>query len=231
MPISFTRGTCSRPRFSTVTEAFFHYATTQPSATAARDLSAEPAVEISYGELAERSIRLAQRLRSLGVMPGHRVPLVVKRGVGMLVGILSILSCGAQYVPLDGGVVADETLRFVLQQTGGRIALSSKATAHRISSTDVTDVVIIEDEDNSEQIIADFTPVSKPEDGCYVIYTSGMLTYLILLLIRLTCIRHNRYTKRSRHHSQQCDKLVMSSTRQSGYWSWNMCWPSAERQL
>ncbi|KAG4292746.1 hypothetical protein FPRO06_12234 [Fusarium proliferatum] len=173
VPISFTRGTCSRPRFSTVTEAFFHYATTQPSATAARDLSAEPAVEISYGELAERSIRLAQRLRSLGVMPGHRVPLVVKRGVGMLVGILSILSCGAQYVPLDGGVVADETLRFVLQQTGGRIALSSKATAHRISNTDVTDVVIIEDEDNSEQSIADFTPVSKPEDGCYVIYTSG----------------------------------------------------------
>ncbi|RBA21904.1 hypothetical protein FPRO05_00251 [Fusarium proliferatum] len=173
VPISFTRGTCSRPRFSTVTEAFFHYATTQPSATAARDLSAEPALEISYGELAERSIRLAQRLRSLGVMPGHRVPLVVKRGVGMLVGILSILSCGAQYVPLDGGVVADETLRFVLQQTGGRIALSSKATAHRISNTDVTDVVIIEDEDNSEQSIADFTPVSKPEDGCYVIYTSG----------------------------------------------------------
>ncbi|KAI1034272.1 hypothetical protein LB503_012449, partial [Fusarium chuoi] len=149
-----------RPSFSTVTEAFFHYATTQPSATAARDLSAEPAVEISYGELAERSIRLAQRLRSLGVMPGHRVPLVVKRGV-------------AQYVPLDGGVVADETLRFVLQQTGGRIALSSKATAHRISNTDVTDVVIIEDEDNSEQSVEDFTPVSKPEDGCYVIYTSG----------------------------------------------------------
>lgn len=231
MPISFTRGTCSRPSFSTVTEAFFHYATTQPSATAARDLSAEPAVEISYGELAERSIRLAQRLRSLGVMPGHRVPLVVKRGVGMLVGILSILSCGAQYVPLDGGVVADETLRFVLQQTGGRIALSSKATAHRISNTDVTDVVIIEDEDNSEQSVEDFTPVSKPEDGCYVIYTSGMLIYLILPFIRLTRIRHNRYTKRSRHHSQQRDKPVMPSTRQPGYWSRNMCWPSAERQL
>ncbi|KAI1039721.1 hypothetical protein LB505_012069 [Fusarium chuoi] len=76
----------------------------------------------------------------------------------MLVGILSILSCGAQYVPLDGGVVADETLRFVLQQTGGRIALSSKATAHRISNTDVTDVVIIEGEDNSEQSVEDFTP-------------------------------------------------------------------------
>ncbi|EXL45430.1 hypothetical protein FOCG_12816 [Fusarium oxysporum f. sp. radicis-lycopersici 26381] len=173
VPISFTRGTCSRPSFSTVTEAFFHYATTQPSATAARDLSAEPAVEISYGELAERSIRLAQRLRSLGVMPGHRVPLVVKRGVGMLVGILSILSCGAQYVPLDGGVVADETLRFVLQQTGGRIALSSKATAHRISNTDVTNVVIIEDEDINKQSVEGFAPVSKPEDGCYVIYTSG----------------------------------------------------------
>ncbi|KAF5229638.1 hypothetical protein FANTH_14118 [Fusarium anthophilum] len=173
VPISFTRGTCSRPSFSTVTEALFHYATTQPSATAGRDLSADPAVEISYGELAERSIRFAHRLRDLGVAPGHRVPLVVKRGVGMLVGILSILSCGAQYVPLDGDVVSDETLRFALQQTGGRMALSSKATAHRMSNTDVTDVVVIEDEDNSEKSVADFTPVSRPQDGCYVIYTSG----------------------------------------------------------
>ncbi|KAM0304781.1 hypothetical protein ACHAPM_002894 [Fusarium culmorum] len=171
-PVSFTQGTCSRPSFSTITEAFFHYAATQPSVTAARDLSAEPPVEISYGELAQQSIILARRLQSLGVLPGDRVPLVVKRGVGMLVGIISILSCGAQYVPLDGGVVADETLRFVLKQTGGKVVLTSKSTAHRLSNTGVSHVVTIEEshelDDNT-----DFTPFSQPEAGCYVIYTSG----------------------------------------------------------
>ncbi|KAF4992674.1 hypothetical protein FGRMN_6987 [Fusarium graminum] len=177
VPISFTQGTCSRPTFTTVTEAFYHYATTQPSATAARDLSTEVPVEISYGELAQRSIRLAQRLRCLGVMPGHRVPLVVKRGVGMLVGILSILSCGAQYVPLDGGVVAEETLRFVLEQTGRRVVLTSSATAHRLSKMDITHVVSVDGSDETNELspekIEDFTPSSKPDGGCYVIYTSG----------------------------------------------------------
>lgn len=172
VPVSFTRGACSRPRFSTVTEAFFYYAATQPSVTAARDLSAEPPVEISYGELAQQSISLARRLRSLGVVPGDRVPLVVKRGVGMLVGIISILSCGAQYVPLDGGVVADETLRFVLNQTGGKVALTSKSTAHRLSNTGVSNIVTVEDVSESDNK-TDFVPFSQPEAGCYVIYTSG----------------------------------------------------------
>ncbi|KAF4969009.1 hypothetical protein FSARC_3663 [Fusarium sarcochroum] len=177
VPISFTRGTCSRPSFSTVTEAFHHYATSQPSAIAARDLSAEPAIEISYGELAQRSIRLAQRLRNLGVVPGDRVPLVVKRGVGMLVGILSVLSCGAQYVPLDGGIVAEETLRFVLKQTGEHIVLTSKSTVHRLDNTGVGNIVIIDDQDETNEPhnekFDDFSPFSNPGDGCYVIYTSG----------------------------------------------------------
>jgi non-ribosomal peptide synthetase component F len=218
VPISFTRGTCSRPSFTTVTEAFYHYATTQPSATAARDLSAEPPVEISYGELAQRSIRLAQRLRSLGVMPGHRVPLVVKRGVGMLVGILSILSCGAQYIPLDGGVVAEETLRFVVEQTGRRVVLASPSTTHRLSNMDITHVVTIDDiqEENelSQERFGGFTPSSNPDDGCYVIYTSGSWIYIsTTVYIKLTATRHNWYTKRSRHHPPQCHEPRLPSTR------------------
>ncbi|RMJ14310.1 hypothetical protein CDV36_006038 [Fusarium kuroshium] len=176
VPISFTRGTSSSPSFSTITEAFYHHASSQPTAVAARDLSVEPPAEISYAELAQRSVRLARRLQNLGVVPGDRVPLVVKRGVGMLVGIISILSCGAQYVPLDGSVVAEETLQFVLKQAGGRTALALKSTAHRVSDAGVTNVVVIDDLDDVEQdatSLEDFKPLGNPDDGCYVIYTSG----------------------------------------------------------
>ncbi|RSL84929.1 hypothetical protein CEP52_016292 [Fusarium oligoseptatum] len=176
VPISFTRGTSSSPSFSTIAEAFYHHASSQPTAVAARDLSVEPPAEISYAELAQRSVRLARRLQNLGVVPGDRVPLVVKRGVGMLVGIISILSCGAQYVPLDGSVVAEETLQFVLKQAGGRTALALKSTAHRVSDAGVTNVVVIDDLDDVEQdatSLEDFKPLSNPDDGCYVIYTSG----------------------------------------------------------
>jgi non-ribosomal peptide synthetase component F len=108
----------------------------------------------------------------------------VKRGVGMLVGIISILSCGAQYVPLDGGVVADETLRFVLKQTGGKVALTSKSTAHRLSNTEVSNVVIIEESYEFDDKL-DFAPFSQPDAGCYVIYTSGKPSHAY----NFTCIR------------------------------------------
>jgi non-ribosomal peptide synthetase component F len=95
----------------------------------------------------------------------------------MLVGILSILSCGAQYIPLDGGVVAEETLRFVVEQTGRRVVLASPSTTHRLSNMDITHVVTIDDiqEENelSQERFGGFTPSSNPDDGCYVIYTSG----------------------------------------------------------
>lgn len=178
-PLSFSYGLVSTPQFSTVTKAFSHYASSQPQALAARDLSVEPAVQITYGELARRSAKLARKLRTLGVTPGSRIPLVVKRGIDMLVGILSILACGAQYVPLDGSVVPDETLQFVLKQTGGYTALALKSTRHRLSNTGVANVVIVDDLDHADEDEIDedegFVDLANPDNGCYVIYTSGTL--------------------------------------------------------
>jgi non-ribosomal peptide synthetase component F len=235
VPISFTRGTSSRPSFSTITEAFYHHASSQPTAVAARDLSVEPPAEISYVELAQRSVRLARRLQNLGVVPGDRVPLVVKRGVGMLVGIVSILSCGAQYVPLDGSVVADETLQFVLKQTGGRTALALKSTAHRILDAGVNNVVVIDDMDEVEQdatSLEDFKPLSNPDDGCYEIYTSGIVWHISSRgAWLLTRYRHYRDTQRGRRHPPQHNKPRMPVTWKPGHLYWSMCRSSTECQL
>ncbi|KAL9942564.1 hypothetical protein ACHAO3_005188 [Verticillium nonalfalfae] len=176
-PLSFTHGPRAAPRFSTVTQAFFHHARVQPDVVAARDLSAQPERQITYRDLAQRSARLTHRLRQLGVGPGDRVPLVVKRGVDMLVGIMSILTCGAQYVPLDGGVVPDSTLRFVLEQTGGRTVLVLRSTQHRLAGSGVSNVIAIDGDDAPEA--DDYEKSTTPQDlatsdsGCYVIYTSG----------------------------------------------------------
>ncbi|CRK42975.1 hypothetical protein BN1723_016106, partial [Verticillium longisporum] len=176
-PLSFTHGPRAAPRFTTVTQAFFHHARVQPDVVAARDLSAQPERQITYRDLAQRSARLTHRLRQLGVGPGDRVPLVVKRGVDMLVGIMSILTCGAQYVPLDGGVVPDSTLRFVLEQTGGRTVLVLRSTQHRLAGSGVSNVIAIDGDDVPEA--DDYEKSTTPQDlatsdsGCYVIYTSG----------------------------------------------------------
>lgn len=181
-PLRFSFGPRQTSPFPTVTAAFFSRAQVRPNDIAARDLSRAAPRTITYGQLAGRSRRLALQLRSRGVQPGDQVPLVVKRGIEMLVGIFAILSCGAQYVPLDGGVVPDSTLRVVLRQSRARIALCIASTEYRISGLEdeaCKPVVISEDdgtpigENSSYPFEESFVDLAQEDQGCYVIYTSG----------------------------------------------------------
>jgi non-ribosomal peptide synthetase component F len=166
--------------FPTLTAAFYHKVQHYPNNVAARDLSLQPARETTYAQLGTLVLKLAHRLRSLGVLPGDRVPLVVSRGTQMLIGIFAILSCGAQYVPLDGGVVPDMTLRLVLKQTRAKVAVCLKSTTRRITALEGVQcqIVVIDEELELEvddaQMATQRLDLASPELGCYVIYTSGM---------------------------------------------------------
>lgn len=164
-----------RPTFPTTTQAFYHHAATSPDAVAVRDLSRGQS-ELTYAELAKRSQAVAHALRQAGVQPGQRVPLVVKRGMEMVVGIWGVLSCGAQYVPLDGGVVPDSSLRHVVDQAGGAIVLCMGSTEQRVRNL-FPNVNTVRIEDHWLSATAsgrnDFVDLATPESGCYVIYTSG----------------------------------------------------------
>ncbi|KAF4987927.1 hypothetical protein FDECE_15248 [Fusarium decemcellulare] len=161
--------------YPTVTAAFYHHAATCPDATAIRDLSGPPK-ELTYAELAGRAQDLAAQLIAKGVVPGSRVPLVVKRGVDMVVGIWAILSCGAQYIPLDGGVVPDRTIRRVLEQAGSGIVLCLASTKHRITAQHPDQAIVVIDELEPKSLgpsTEKYIDHSTPNGGCYVIYTSG----------------------------------------------------------
>ncbi|KAI3542000.1 AMP-binding enzyme [Colletotrichum filicis] len=176
-PLSFTQGERIKSTYPTVTAAFYHHAETHPDVTAGRDLSSQQIREITYGDLATRANQLSRKLTTLGVKPGDRVPLVVKRGIDMLVGIVAILSCGAQYVPLDGGVVPDSTLRFVLEQAGGKHVLCLKSTKHRFDTLGVPcETFVIDEDSEKDNEVSQSYPIqdlAQPDHGCYVIYTSG----------------------------------------------------------
>ncbi|MEA2563973.1 MAG: hypothetical protein QOH06_5477 [Acidobacteriota bacterium] len=56
---------------------------------------------ITYGELADRSARLALQLRQLGVGPEVRVGVSLRRSPRQIEAILAVLQAGGAYVPLD----------------------------------------------------------------------------------------------------------------------------------
>jgi acyl-coenzyme A synthetase/AMP-(fatty) acid ligase len=181
----FTNGTKETPAFPNVTAAILHHICTIPADTAIIDLAAPTQRCITYGELGHLSSHLANVLRKLGVGPGDRVPLIVSRGIDMVIGILAILRCGAQYVPLDGNLTPKVTVRRVIEQSAGKTILCLRSTLCCLDGTDIgqCQAVIIEDEAACSSSVdhckhAQFTDeIISSESGCYVIYTSGKFTY------------------------------------------------------
>ncbi|WP_336215597.1 condensation domain-containing protein, partial [Nonomuraea sp. LPB2021202275-12-8] len=56
--------------------------------------------DITYGELAERALRVAGYLRGRGVRPGEAVALCLPKGPDQVAAVLGVLAAGALYVPV-----------------------------------------------------------------------------------------------------------------------------------
>jgi non-ribosomal peptide synthetase component F len=106
----------------------------------------------------------------------------MKRGVEMIIGIFAILSCGAQYVPLDGSVVADSTLRHVVEECGKTLIVCVPSSKQRIDTLlQGAKTLVIGSDLWGKEISADDIPVNlaTPISGCYVIYTSGKFRLVV----------------------------------------------------
>ncbi|MBQ0997435.1 non-ribosomal peptide synthetase [Streptomyces sp. RK62] len=76
-----------------------------------RRTPAAPALEhdgrtVSYAELAQDSVRIAEALRVRGIGRGDRVGVCLDRSVAAVAAILGVLRAGAAYVPLDPNLPA-----------------------------------------------------------------------------------------------------------------------------
>lgn len=150
--------------FPTVHQAFGHHASAHPLSIAVEHGSDT----ITYAALHARSDHLATTLRSQGVQPGTRVCILGSRGIHLITAILGAVKAGGQYVPLDGGIVTDSTLQYVLKDSEATMALTLRAFEHRLPEG--FPHLVIEDEveaglvDNSAQTTAPEN-LSRSHDG------------------------------------------------------------------
>ncbi|WP_461028286.1 condensation domain-containing protein, partial [Streptomyces sparsus] len=72
---------------------------------------------LTYGELAERALRLAHVLRTAGVTAGDRVVLTLPKGVEQVVAVLAVHALGAAYVPV--GTDQPEARRRTVESLAG----------------------------------------------------------------------------------------------------------------
>ncbi|MFI0514540.1 amino acid adenylation domain-containing protein [Streptomyces sp. WSLK1-5] len=154
-----------------VPDPLVHRAIERRAAAAPRAVAAEHAgATITYGELDRYADAVAARLVREGVRPGDHVGLFVRRSVPMLVGLLGILKAGAAYVPQDIGLAPPAQLGHVVRTARTRIVLTVAEHAARVPRGPR---VITLDEPLPYEPPAAPPRTARPDDGCYVLFTSG----------------------------------------------------------
>ncbi|HET7460393.1 MAG TPA: amino acid adenylation domain-containing protein, partial [Longimicrobium sp.] len=120
------------PRESCIHELFEAQAARTPDATAV----VFEAEQLTYAELNRRANRLAHHLRSLGVGPGVRVGLSVRRSPAMVVGVLGVLKAGGVFVPLDPSY-PEERLAYMLADSAPAAVLAEAGVRGRFRGAGV----------------------------------------------------------------------------------------------
>ena len=129
--------------------------------------------ELTYGELNERSNRLAHYLRRLGVGPEVLVGICVQRKLEMVIGLLGILKAGGAYVPLDPNYPA-ERLAYILKDAKAAVLITEQPLIGTVA-TPGTAVICLDRDWQQIDKESDKNPDNDAvsENLAYVIYTSG----------------------------------------------------------
>jgi amino acid adenylation domain-containing protein/non-ribosomal peptide synthase protein (TIGR01720 family) len=128
---------------------------------------------MTYRELDEAAIQLAQLLAARGVGPGQRAALLLPRSAQAIVAMLAVVKTGATYVPIDPAVPATR-MQFVLGDAAPVAAITTAALADRLNGHDllVFDMGAVDQQPLDHQS-SGALPGPAPDDVAYLIYTSG----------------------------------------------------------
>ncbi|MEU5305610.1 amino acid adenylation domain-containing protein [Streptomyces noursei] len=144
-------------------QPFFRRAAEQPHRTA---LLWGDNGTMSYGELADRALRLATVLTEQGVRRGETVAVHLPKGPQQIVAVLGVLAAGAAYVPV--GIDQPEARRERIHRLAGvRLVIADSASAPIGGAA----VVPADAEPTTDPVTAPVEP--SPDALAYVIFTSG----------------------------------------------------------
>jgi amino acid adenylation domain-containing protein len=144
---------------------------------------------ITYHELNELSDRLRDRLTQLGVCPGDRVGIYLRKSIDTVASIFGILKTGGAYVPVDPGapparnayIFSDCTVKAVIIEN----RFVEKFTAEFASENDVPTLLVLDGtgsgsylKDALERVKTDHPALPgslelSSDDLAYILYTSG----------------------------------------------------------
>ncbi|WP_296804360.1 amino acid adenylation domain-containing protein [uncultured Methanobrevibacter sp.] len=137
----------------------------------------------TYAEGAFIANKIASYLKALGVEAQDKVAFMVERSELYMFCVLSILSYGGVYVPLDDKL-PDERIKFMLEDTDSRVVIVSDETYNRVNDLTKRNILNISDIVNESFGCLDSLPVVYGDLAC-ILYTSG--TTGVPKAVKITC--------------------------------------------
>jgi acetyl-CoA synthetase len=130
---------------------------------------------MTYGELADRSRRLATALGDRGVARGNRVAVLMSRRPELVVTLLALWRLGAVHVPLFTAF-ADGAIRLRVESAGARLIVTEPEQRAKLDALDGVDV--LETGADFDRLVTGSAPLARSEslggDGAFLqLYTSG----------------------------------------------------------
>ncbi|WEA01639.1 amino acid adenylation domain-containing protein [Mucilaginibacter sp. SJ] len=125
---------------------------------------------LSFNELNNKSNQLAHYLKSLGIVPGSVVGLLMDRSLDMIIGIMGVLKAGAGYMPVDPAL-PEQRVGYMLDKSRCSLLLTHHSYLERYSAylpvKDIKSVDIYRND--TKNIRVSF----ESNDLAYCIFTSG----------------------------------------------------------
>jgi len=169
-------------------EALARWAAASPNRIAVRD----PGVaSLTYAELDRATDEMRDELRRLGLRPGDRVGLCLRKSVDAVVAIFGAQKAGGVHVPVDASAPAARNA-FIFENCGVRVLLGERAPLDAIATEwgdrmpgvqsialDFTGEplpllrALETRRDEAEALSAEPSVCPSPSDLAYILYTSG----------------------------------------------------------
>ncbi|MFK8059237.1 MAG: amino acid adenylation domain-containing protein [Polaribacter sp.] len=126
---------------------------------------------ITYGDLDEKSNKIAAELLKKGVIKNDIIGLSIERSHNMIIGLLGILKAGAAYLPLDPEYPIERT-SYILDNAAAKFVITQEEFSLNFtnSSAQILTLEAIEKQEIDTKIEL---PKVDEEDLAYIIYTSG----------------------------------------------------------
>lgn len=121
--------------------------------------------KLTYKELNEKANQLARHMIKFGAKKQDIIGIMINRSPEMIIGLLSILKCGATYLPIDPEYPA-ERISYMLENSETKIVLVNNKSELKVNIINVE-----EDYKNEEKENINLEIDSK--SLAYLIYTSG----------------------------------------------------------